>query len=155
MTELSHLDDAGRAWMVDVSAKPETLRRAVAEGIITMSGEARTALFAGDLPKGDALALARFAAITGAKKTSDLVPLCHPLPLSGVTADVEEMPDGARIVVSATTIGRTGVEMEAMTGAAIGLITLYDMVKGIDRGATVGPVRLVAKTGGTSGDWSR
>ncbi len=141
--------------MVDVSGKPETTRRAVAEGFITMSPDAREALFAGTLPKGDALALTRFAAITGAKKTPDLVPLCHPLPLSGVTVDIAATADGARIVVTATTFGRTGVEMEAMTGAAVGLITLYDMVKGVDRSAVVGPVRLLEKTGGSSGDWSR
>lgn len=155
MTELSHLDESGRAHMVDVGAKPETDRRAVAEGVITMSAAARDALFAGTLPKGDALAVTRVAAITGAKRTADLIPLCHPIPLTSITAEVEATPDGARVVVGVGMRGRTGVEMEAMTGVAIGLVTLYDMVKGIDRSAVVGPIRLLAKQGGSSGDWQR
>ena len=155
MTESSHLDAAGRARMVDVSAKPETERSATAEALVTMSGAAADAVFSGTLPKGDALALVRVAAITGAKRTPDLVPLCHPLPLTGVTADVERTADGARITVSASTVGRTGVEMEAITGAALGAVTLYDMIKGIDRGASIGPVRLLSKKGGASGEWTR
>lgn len=155
MTDLSHLDDRGRARMVDVSSKPETERTATAEAFVTMSDPTREAVFAGTLPKGDAIALVRIAAITGAKRTPDLVPLCHPLPLTGVTADVEATAIGARIVVTATTVGRTGVEMEAITGAAVGAITLYDMIKGLDRGAEIGPVRLLAKSGGASGDWTR
>ncbi|HLA66116.1 MAG TPA: cyclic pyranopterin monophosphate synthase MoaC [Acidimicrobiia bacterium] len=155
MTDLSHLDDRGRARMVDVSSKPETERTATAEAFVTMSPSTREAVFAGTLPKGDALALVRVAAITGAKRTPDLVPLCHPLPLTGVTADVEATATGARIVVTAATVGRTGVEMEAITGAAVGAITLYDMIKGRDRGAEIGPVRLLAKRGGASGDWTR
>lgn len=155
MTDLSHLDDQGRARMVDVSAKAETERTATAEAFVAMAAATTEAVFAGSLPKGDALALVRVAAITGAKRTPDLVPLCHPLPLTGVTADVERTPEGARIVVTAHTVGRTGVEMEAITGAALGAITLYDMIKGLDRGAEIGPVRLLSKRGGKSGEWTR
>ncbi|MEK7252180.1 MAG: cyclic pyranopterin monophosphate synthase MoaC [Actinomycetota bacterium] len=155
MTESSHLDDQGRARMVDVSTKPETARTATAEAFVTMSATTRGAVFAGTLPKGDALALVRVAAVTGAKRTPDLVPLCHPLPLTGVTADIEATPTGARIIVTASTVGRTGVEMEAITGAGIGAITLYDMIKGLDRGAEIGPIRLLSKRGGSSGEWTR
>ncbi len=155
MTESSHLDEQGHARMVDVSAKAETVRSATAEAVVTMSPQSADALFAGTLPKGDALALIRVAAITGAKRTPDLVPLCHPLPLTGVTVEVTRLPNGARIVVTAGTVGRTGVEMEAITGAALGAVTLYDMIKGMDRGAEIGPVRLLAKSGGASGAWTR
>jgi cyclic pyranopterin phosphate synthase len=141
--------------MVDVSGKPETRRVAVAEAVIRLSQSTRQALFEGQLAKGDALAAARIAAIGAAKKTSDLVPLCHPLPLTSVDVEIEETDVGARVEVTASTLGRTGVEMEAITGAALGAITIYDMVKSLDRGAEVGPVRLVSKTGGKSGDWSR
>ena len=155
MTEFSHLDDRGQARMVDVSAKAETVRCATAEAVVTMDPATVAALFAGTLPKGDALALIRVAAINGAKRTPDLVPLCHPLPLTGVTVEVTPLAGGARIVVTAGTVGRTGVEMEAITGAAVGAITLYDMIKGMDRSAEIGPVRLLAKSGGASGDWTR
>jgi cyclic pyranopterin phosphate synthase len=155
MTDLSHLDDHGRARMVDVSAKPETERAATAEAFVAMTPATRDAVFGGTLPKGDAVAVVRIAAITGAKRTPDLIPLCHPLPLTGISADVERTDSGARIVVTATTVGRTGVEMEAITGAAIGAVTLYDMIKGLDRGAEIGPIRLVAKRGGASGEWTR
>jgi cyclic pyranopterin phosphate synthase len=150
-----HLDEKGAARMVDVSGKPETRRVAVAEAVIRLSQSTRQALFEGQLAKGDALAAARIAAIGAAKKTSDLVPLCHPLPLTSVDVEIEETDVGARVEVTASTLGRTGVEMEAITGAALGAITIYDMVKSLDRGAEVGPVRLVSKTGGKSGDWSR
>jgi cyclic pyranopterin phosphate synthase len=155
MTDLSHLDDHGRARMVDVSAKPETERAATAEAFVAMTPATRDAVFGGTLPKGDAVAVVRIAAITGAKRTPDLIPLCHPLPLTGISVDVEPTDSGARIVVTATTVGRTGVEMEAITGAAIGAVTLYDMIKGLDRGAEIGPIRLVAKRGGASGEWTR
>ena len=155
MGELTHLDDEGRARMVDVGGKPATDREATAEAFILLKPETREALFSGGLPKGDARAVARVAAIQGVKRTSDLVPLCHPIPLTGVEVDISETPDGARIVVTVRTTAPTGVEMEAMTGAALGAITLYDMVKGIDRGAEIGPVRLLAKSGGKSGEWSR
>lgn len=155
MTELSHLDDQGRAHMVDVSSKPETERSATAEALVTMSATTRDAVFGGTLPKGDAVAVVRVAAITGAKRTPELIPLCHPLPITGIHADIERIEIGARIVVTASTVGRTGVEMEAITGAAIGAVTLYDMIKGLDRGAEIGPIRLLAKRGGASGEWTR
>jgi cyclic pyranopterin phosphate synthase len=153
--DLTHLDEHGDARMVDVGNKPETRRRAVAEGHLSLTGATRSALFEGRLPKGDAAAVARVAAIQAAKRTSELVPLCHPLPLTAIDVDVEEVATGARIVVAVETTARTGVEMEALTGASVGLLTIYDMVKGIERGAEMGPVRLVEKSGGTSGDWSR
>jgi cyclic pyranopterin phosphate synthase len=155
MSGMSHLDDRGQARMVDVSAKPETEREAVAEAVVALAPATRQALFSGDLPKGDARAVVRIAAIMGAKRTADLVPLCHPLALTAVEADVEEVEAGARIEVRVRTTGRTGVEMEAMTGAAIGAVALYDMVKGLDRGAEIGTVRLLAKSGGRSGEWRR
>jgi cyclic pyranopterin phosphate synthase len=120
-----------------------------------MAPGTREALFAAGLPKGDAPAVARIAAITGAKRTPELVPLCHPIALTAVEADVEPSAGGARVVVTVRTAGRTGVEMEAMTGAALGAITLYDMIKGLDRGAEIGPVRLLSKSGGRSGEWQR
>ena len=155
MADSSHLDEQGRARMVDVGGKAVTERRAVAEALVTLTEQTRAAVFAGSLPKGDALATARIAAIQAAKRTADLIPLCHPLPLASVDVEIDATPDGARVVVTATTAARTGVEMEAMTAAAVGALTLYDMVKGLDRGAEIGPVRLVAKSGGASGDWSR
>ena len=155
MTEFSHLDDRGQARMVDVGDKDVTSRRAVAEAQVTMTPEVRAELFSGSLPKGDALAIVRVAAIQGAKRTPELVPLCHPLPLDAVTVDVEENEAGARVVVTATVSARTGVEMEAITGASIGAIALYDMIKGLDRAAEIGPVRLVEKSGGRSGRWTR
>jgi cyclic pyranopterin phosphate synthase len=155
MSELTHLDDEGQARMVDVSGKPVTARRAAAEAVVTLSADTRRALFAGDLPKGDARAVARIAAILGAKRTPDLIPLCHPLELDAIEVDVEEVEAGARVEVRVSTAGRTGVEMEAMTGAALGAVALYDMVKGLDRGAEIGPVRLLHKSGGRSGEWRR
>jgi len=141
--------------MVDVGGKPDTERVATAEAILHLGTDARGALFAGRLPKGDALAVARVAAIAGAKRTADLIPLCHPIALTAIAADVVEVDEGARVVVTVRCIGRTGVEMEAITGAAIGAITLYDMVKGMERGAEIGQVRLIAKSGGRSGEWLR
>ncbi len=155
MAELTHLDDEGNARMVDVGDKPITRRRAVAEATVLLGHDAATALFAGTLPKGDALAVVRVAAIMGAKQTSNLVPLCHPIGLDHVEVSVEAIDEGARIEVTCEVEARTGVEMEAMTGAAIGAVALYDMVKGVDRSAAVGTVRLLSKSGGRSGDWSR
>jgi cyclic pyranopterin phosphate synthase len=155
MGGLSHLDDEGRARMIDVGGKPATAREAVAEACVSLAPETRAALFSGGLPKGDARAVARVAAIQAVKRTADLVPLCHPIPLTGVDVEIGETPDGARIEVSVRTTAPTGVEMEAMTGAAVGAVTIYDMVKGLDRGAEIGPVRLLAKSGGRSGDWRR
>lgn len=155
MSKPAHLDDEGRARMVDVAAKAVTERAAVAEALVTMSAEAAAAMFAGGLPKGDARAVARIAAIMGVKRTPDLVPLCHPIEVTGVDVDVDRHEAGALLVVRVRSAGRTGVEMEAITGAALGAIALYDMIKGIDRGAEIGPVRLVSKTGGSSGEWRR
>lgn len=155
MDGLTHLDDEGRARMVDVGDKPPTDRAATAEAFIVLAEATRTALFSGGLPKGDALSVARIAAIQGAKRTSDLVPLCHPIPISGIDVEITQVDDGAKVEVTVRTTAPTGVEMEAMTGAALGAMTLYDMVKGIDRGAVIGPVRLLAKSGGRSGEWTR
>ena len=151
----SHLDDDGEVRMVDVGDKPVTRRVAIAEAIVAMNPATSDALFGGALPKGDALAAVRLAAIMGAKRTADLVPLCHPLPLDAVEVEVAAVEGGARITVRAETEARTGVEMEAMTGAAVGALTLYDMIKGMDRGAEIGPVRLLSKSGGRSGEWRR
>ena len=155
MSGIPHLDDEGQARMVDVSGKEETPREAAAEAVVALQPATRQALFGGGLPKGDARAVARLAAIMGAKRTAELVPLCHPIGIEAVDVDVEEVEAGARIEVRVRTTGRTGVEMEAMTGAALGAIALYDMVKGIDRGAEIGPVRLLRKSGGRSGEWRR
>ncbi len=154
-SEFPHLDEAGEVHMVDVGAKPETERSATAECVVAMSGEVASKLFAGALPKGDALASIRLAGIMGAKRTPDLVPLCHPIALTGVTVDVDPHPNGARIVATTRTVGRTGVEMEAMTAVMTAALALYDMVKGLERGVTVREVRLLEKHGGRSGSWTR
>jgi cyclic pyranopterin phosphate synthase len=153
MSKLTHLDDAGAAQMIDVSAKPVTKREATAAGHISMSAEALAAIRDGALAKGDALAVARIAGIMAAKRTSDLIPLCHPLPIASVSVDL--VLDDKRIDCTATvtTTGQTGVEMEALTAVSVALLTLYDMAKAIDRGMTIGGVRLLAKSGGRSGDW--
>jgi cyclic pyranopterin monophosphate synthase len=155
MTEMSHLDEEGRAHMVDVGAKDITERTATAEALVALTDEVRRAVFDGGLPKGDALAVVRLTAIMAAKRTPDLIPLCHPLPITSITVDVAEVDTGARIEVTVKASARTGVEMEAMTAAAIGAVGLYDMVKGLDHGATIGPVRLLHKGGGKSGEWRR
>jgi cyclic pyranopterin phosphate synthase len=141
--------------MVDVGDKAVTRRRAVAEAVVAMSPEVRDMLFAGDLPKGDALAVTRVAAIMGAKQTPALIPLCHPIGLDSVEVVVEHIDAGARIEVTCEIEARTGIEMEAMTGASVGALALYDMIKGVDRSAEVGPIRLLSKSGGRSGDWRR
>ena len=151
----THLDDQGNARMVDVGAKEVTARIAVAEAVVVLSDAVRTRLFAGDLPKGDALGVARVAAVMAAKQTANLIPLCHPIPIDGIDVVIEESPAGARVEVTARTAARTGIEMEAMTAAAIGALAIYDMVKGLDRGAEIGPVRLLSKSGGKSGSWQR
>jgi cyclic pyranopterin phosphate synthase len=150
---LTHLDAAGSAHMVDVGAKTPTRREATATGRITMSAEAATAIRDGSAKKGDVLAVARVAGIMAAKKTSDLVPLCHPLPITKVTLDLAI--EDAAVAASATvaTDGKTGVEMEALTAVTVALLTVYDMAKAIDKGMTIEGVRLVAKSGGRSGDW--
>lgn len=155
MTKLTHLDNEGAARMVDVGGKASTERRAVAEGRIVASAEALRALRAGALAKGDALAVARIAGIMAAKRTADLLPLCHPLALSSV--DVGLVIGEADVVVTTTvcTLGPTGVEMEALTAATVALLSLYDMMKAIDRDMTIAAVQLIAKSGGRSGDWFR
>src|SRR5690242_9611074 len=154
---LTHLDRRGRARMVDVSAKPVTRREAVARGEVVMRRETLARIAAGALPKGDVLAVARLAGIMAAKRTADLVPLCHPLPLSHV--DVELTPDaaGARVRIESrvTVEARTGVEMEALTAVAVAGLVLYDMCKAVDRAMTIGAIRLVRKTGGRSGTFVR
>lgn len=150
---LTHLDETGAARMVDVSAKPDTPRRAVATGRIAMSPAAAAAIRTGAVAKGDVLAAARIAGILAAKRTGELIPLCHPLPLT--SASIELAPDGTGVTATAsvTTTGKTGVEMEAMTAVTIALLTIYDMAKAIDKGMTIGDVRLLAKSGGKSGEW--
>jgi cyclic pyranopterin phosphate synthase len=156
-SSLSHVDARGRARMVDVSAKAVTAREAIARGEVTMRPATLAAIAAGTVPKGDVLATARLAGVMGAKRTADLVPLCHPLPLSHV--DVELVPDAAagcvRIEGRARVEARTGVEMEALTAVTVAALTLYDMCKAIDRDMTIGAVRLVEKRGGRSGTWRR
>ncbi len=151
---LTHTDHRGRVKMVDVGDKPVTDRKASAEALVVMSATTADLVFQGDLSKGDAVATARLAGIMGAKKTSDLIPLCHPLALSEVVVDVERAETGARIRTSARTTDRTGVEMEALTAAAVAALTLYDMVKGVEKGARIEGLRLLRKSGGRSGDWS-
>ncbi|MGI4733267.1 MAG: cyclic pyranopterin monophosphate synthase MoaC [Janthinobacterium lividum] len=152
---LTHLDAAGAAHMVDVGGKADTAREAVASGRIAMSAAAAQAIATGAAAKGDVLAVARIAGIMAAKRTAELIPLCHPLPLTRVAIDLA--PDAAGVTVTATcaTRGRTGVEMEALTAATVALLTIYDMAKAIDKGMTIETVRLLAKTGGKSGDWVR
>lgn len=153
---LTHFDGEGNARMVDVSEKSITDRVAVAEGYITVNEVAFTRIKEGTMKKGDVLAVAQLAAIMGAKRTSELIPLCHPLALTNVTATCE-LADAFRVLVRVTvkTTGRTGVEMEALTGVQIGLLTVYDMCKAIDKGMVIGPVYLVQKSGGKSGDFDR
>lgn len=153
MTNLTHLDETGAARMVDVSAKPATAREATATGRITMSAQAATAIRTGATKKGDVLAIARVAGIMAAKKTSDLIPLCHPLPLSSITIDLTLEETAITATATARTTGPTGVEMEALTAVSVALLTIYDMAKALDRGMTIGDIRLLAKSGGKSGDW--
>lgn len=150
---LTHVDEAGAAHMVDVSAKAETTRQAVARGRISMSAEAARAIIEGSAKKGDVLAVARVAGIMAAKKTAELIPLCHPLMLSKVTLDLSADEEGVTATATVRTTGQTGVEMEALTAVSVALLTVYDMAKAIDKGMILGPIALVEKTGGKSGDW--
>jgi cyclic pyranopterin phosphate synthase len=152
---LTHVDETGAARMVDVGEKAETRREATAECIVRMDSATVQAISDGQLPKGDALGVARVAGIMAAKRTSELIPLCHPLPLSSVKVDLEVRPDGVRIVATARVTGRTGVEMEALTAAAVSGLTLIDMVKGLEPGVWLESVRLLEKSGGKSGVWKR
>ncbi|WP_289008406.1 cyclic pyranopterin monophosphate synthase MoaC [uncultured Thermomonospora sp.] len=151
----SHLDESGRAHMVDVSAKEVTARTATASGFVRLSPECVAALRAGDVPKGDALAVARIAGIQAAKRTPDLVPLCHPIAIHGVRVDLDVRDEGVAIEARVRTADRTGVEMEALTSVTVAALTLIDMVKAIDPAATITDVRVEEKTGGKSGTWRR
>lgn len=154
---LTHLDAGGRARMVDVGEKPSTDRRATARAVVKVSPRTASAVLAGDAPKGDVLGVARIAGIQAAKRTAELIPLCHPLALShvDVAAAVDERRAEIVITAEARTTGPTGVEMEALTAAAVAALTVYDMVKGLERGAEIAEVVLVAKSGGRSGEWRR
>ena len=154
---LTHLDDNNRPKMVDVSDKYETKRVAIASGEITMSQEAFDAIISNNTKKGPVLQTAVIAAIMGVKKTSELIPMCHPLLLSGINCDVEEKPElpGFKLIVTAKLNGQTGVEMEALTGVSIGLLTIYDMVKAIDKSMIISNIQLEKKSGGKSGDFIR
>ncbi len=154
MSDLTHLDAAGAAHMVDVGGKGATRREAVATGRIGMAAEAARAIREGSALKGDVLAVARVAGIMAAKRTSELIPLCHPLPLTRVAVDLAVDETGVTATATAATEGRTGVEMEALTAVSVALLTIYDMAKAIDKGMTIGGVRLLSKTGGTSGEWA-
>lgn len=151
---LTHLDADGAARMVDVGGKPATARRAVASGRITMSEQALAAIREGNAPKGDVLGTARIAGIMAAKRTGELIPLCHPLGLEAVSVDFAYEEGAIRATATASLTGRTGVEMEAMTATSVALLTIYDMAKAIDKGMVISDVRLIAKSGGKSGDWN-
>ena len=153
MNQLTHLDEHGKARMVDVGGKAATARQAVATGAIRMSAAALAAIRQGAVPKGDVLAAARIAGIMAAKKTADLIPLCHPLALDTVTVDFAIEDDAVRATATAALTGKTGVEMEALTACTVALLTIYDMAKAIDKGMVIEGVRLLAKTGGKSGEW--
>lgn len=154
MTRPTHLDESGAAHMVDVGAKTATSRRAVAVGSIGMTPDALAAIRSGNVPKGDVISTARIAGIMAAKRTSDLIPLCHPLALTSVTVDFTWQIDGIEVRATAATTGPTGVEMEALTAVSVALLTLYDMTKALDRAMVIGSIRLLEKSGGRSGDWS-
>lgn len=153
MNKLTHLSDDGAARMVDVGAKAETPRRAVAAGRITMSAEALAAIRAGDAPKGDVLGTARIAGIMAAKRTGDLIPLCHPLGLESIRVEFGFADTAITVTATASLTGKTGVEMEAMVAASVALLTIYDMAKAIDKGMVIDNVRLIEKVGGKSGHW--
>jgi cyclic pyranopterin phosphate synthase len=152
---LTHVDESGAARMVDVSGKDVTSREAVATGRVLVSGEVLALLRGEGVPKGDALGVARVAGIMGAKLTPTLIPLCHPLAISGVTVDLALTDDAVAITVTVRTTDRTGVEMEALTAVSVAALTVVDMVKAVDKSAVITDVRVESKTGGKSGDWSR
>ncbi len=154
MSDLTHVRADGSAHMVDVTAKEETTRTAIAEGFLRTRPDVVDKLFNADLPKGDALPVARVAGIMGAKKTPEIIPLCHPLPLGKITVDFERLPEGVRIEASVKTRGVTGVEMEALTAVTTAALTVYDMIKAVDKLAVIEGIRVLAKSGGKSGDWA-
>ncbi|MEE9216553.1 MAG: cyclic pyranopterin monophosphate synthase MoaC [Anaerolineales bacterium] len=151
---LTHLDDEGRAHMVDVGAKPETERVAIAKGVVRVSPETLATAREGNLKKGDLISVAELAGVMAAKRTADLIPLCHPLSLTHINVELEFAEDPPRIEVKAEvqTMGRTGVEMEALTAVSVASLTVYDMIKGLERGARITDIRLIEKRGGSSGD---
>lgn len=155
--DFTHFDDQGNAWMVDVGGKEETAREAAAAGTIRMSRECYDRITEGNVPKGDVLGTARIAGIMGAKKTPELIPLCHVLSLTKLTVDFELLPEecAIRAVCTAKATGRTGVEMEALTGVSCALLTIYDMCKAVDRTMEIGQIMLLRKSGGKSGDYER
>ena len=153
MSGLTHLDSAGHAHMVDVGGKAETARVAVATGNIRMSQVALAAIRDGSVPKGDVLAAARIAGIMAAKKTAELIPLCHPLALDSVGVDCLVEAEGVRVTATAALTGKTGVEMEAMTAVSVALLTIYDMAKALDKAMVIEGLQLLSKHGGKSGDW--
>ena len=157
MTEprLTHVDETGAARMVDVSEKAVTVRVATAAGRVTVSPEVVALLRGSGVPKGDAVAVARIAGIAGAKRTPDLVPLCHPIALHGVTVDIEVTDDAVEITATARTADRTGVEMEALTAVSVAALTVVDMVKAVAKGAVISDIRVESKSGGKSGEWTR
>jgi cyclic pyranopterin phosphate synthase len=157
MTKLTHLTTSGDAHMVDVSAKADTKRTARARGRVVMAPETLALALAGQAKKGDVFGVARIAGVMAAKKTSDLIPLCHPLPLSSVSVEitVDETLPGLRVEVEAGVTGKTGIEMEALTAVSVACLTIYDMLKAVDRGMRIEGVELVEKQGGKSGDWRR
>lgn len=152
---LTHLDSAGNARMVDVGDKPATERRAIARAVVRVSPDTAALVVAGDAPKGDVLGVARIAGIQAAKRTSELIPLCHPLALTfvGVEGSIDAVSGEIELIAEARTTGPTGVEMEAMCAASVAALTVYDMVKGVQRGAEIASVALLRKSGGRSGDW--
>lgn len=154
--KFTHFDTAGQAHMVNVGEKAETHRVAKATGSIRMQPETLQLILQGDAKKGDVLGIARIAAIQGSKRTSDLIPLCHPIGLTkvGVEFEIDQAKNTIHCTVTTETVGRTGVEMEALTAASIALLTIYDMCKAVDRGMVIGEIKLLEKTGGKSGDWS-
>jgi cyclic pyranopterin phosphate synthase len=154
-SRLTHLDETGAAHMVDVGAKPESHREATAECFVRMAPETVLAIREATLAKGDALGVARVAGIMAAKRTPELIPLCHPLPVTGIDVNFEVRDDGVRVETAARVTARTGVEMEALTAAAVAGLTLIDMVKSVEKGVTIERVRLLSKSGGKSGDWRR
>jgi cyclic pyranopterin phosphate synthase len=157
MSKLTHFDDEGRAHMVDVGAKPESARRAVASGVVEMAAATLVQILSGTLEKGDVLGIARLAAIQSAKRTAELIPLCHPVRLTAVDVELQagDQPPRVEIRVTASAFDRTGVEMEALTAAAVAGLTIYDMCKSVDRGMRIGPIQLESKEGGKSGTWTR
>ncbi|MGZ3403847.1 MAG: cyclic pyranopterin monophosphate synthase MoaC [Phenylobacterium sp.] len=154
MSKLTHIDETGRARMVDVSDKPSTAREAVAEGFVRMSAATLALAMSGEGRKGDVRAVAEEAGVMAAKKTSELIPMCHPLSLSKVEVRVEAAEGGLAVTARVKTTGPTGVEMEALTAVTVACLTLYDMLKAAEKGMVIEAVRLVSKTGGKSGDWS-